>query len=106
MGHAVIINKKKTNTHTHTHTHTHTLYDSSGLPISPTHRTLPDNTQHSQQIDIYVQAGFEPTVSAGERQQIHTLHCAATGIGKEKDYPDDVKKIRLVPRSKRASSLL
>jgi hypothetical protein len=33
---------------THIHTHTQTQYDSSGRVISPTQRTLPGNTQHSQ----------------------------------------------------------
>ena len=55
------------------HSDTHTLYDSPGLVISPTQNLYPtDSTQHSQQIDIYAQAGFEPTVSAGERPQAHT----------------------------------
>jgi len=36
------------------HTTTHpTRYDSSGRVISPSHRPLPDNTQHSQQTDIH-----------------------------------------------------
>ena len=30
----------------------HNRYDSSGRVISPSHRPLPDNTQHSQQTDI------------------------------------------------------
>ena len=32
------------------HSHPHARFDSSELLISPTHRPLPDNTQHSQQI--------------------------------------------------------
>ena len=35
----------------HTQTH-HTRYDSSGGVISPSQRTLPDNTQHLQETDI------------------------------------------------------
>ena len=31
-------------------------------------------------------AGFEPTISAGERQQIYAVERAATGIGFLKDY--------------------
>jgi len=41
---------KASRSHTHTHTHTHTRFDSSGLLIGPTHRPLPDNTQHSKKI--------------------------------------------------------
>ena len=38
----------------YTITFTHrTRYDSSGRVISPTHRPLPENTQHSQQTDIH-----------------------------------------------------
>jgi hypothetical protein len=33
----------------------HTRWDSSGRVISPSHRPLPDNTQHSQQTDIHAQ---------------------------------------------------
>ena len=35
------------------HSDTPSLIDSSGRMISPTQRTLPDNTQHSQQRDIH-----------------------------------------------------
>jgi hypothetical protein len=31
--------------------------------------------------DINAPAGFEPTISAGERPQNHALDCAATGTG-------------------------
>jgi hypothetical protein len=41
-------------TNKHTHTHTHTRYDSSGRGIGPSQRPLPDNTQPSQQTDIYL----------------------------------------------------
>jgi hypothetical protein len=47
-------------THTHTpHTHTHTL--GRGSPergIGPSQKTVPDNTQHSQQTDIHVSGGI------------------------------------------------
>jgi hypothetical protein len=47
---------------THTHIHTtqthHTRLDSSGRVISTKQRTLPDNTQHSQQTHIYVSGGI------------------------------------------------
>jgi hypothetical protein len=35
--------------------------------------------QHSQEIDIHAPAGFDPTISAGERPQTYTLDRAATG---------------------------
>ena len=38
------------NTHTHKHTHAHT--HSSGPLIIPSDRSVPNNTQHSQQTDI------------------------------------------------------
>jgi hypothetical protein len=34
------------------------MCDSSGRVISPTHRPLPDNTQHSQKTDIYAPGGI------------------------------------------------
>ena len=39
-----------------------------------------DNTQHSQQTSM-PPAGFEPTISAGERPQTYALDRAATGTG-------------------------
>jgi hypothetical protein len=36
----------------------HTQYDSSGRVISPTQRPLPDNTQHSQEIDTHAPSGI------------------------------------------------
>jgi len=41
----------------------------------------PDNTQHSQETDIHVPAGFEPAVPASERPQTHALNRTVTGIG-------------------------
>jgi len=38
-------------------------------------------TQHLQGTDIHALVGFEPTISAGERQQTYALDRAATGIG-------------------------
>ena len=49
--------------------------------ISPTQRPLSNNTQHSQQTDIYAQAGFETAIPASERPQTHALDRAATGTG-------------------------
>ena len=50
--------------------------------ISPRHRHLPDNTQHSQEPDIQaLPAGFEPTIPASERPQSQVLDRMATGIG-------------------------
>jgi len=54
----------------------------SGRVVSSLQRPLPDNTQHSQQTDIYAPAGFEPTISAGERPQNYALGCVATGTSK------------------------
>jgi hypothetical protein len=51
--------------HDHTQTH-HTRYDSSGRVISPTQRTLPDNTQHSQESGIHA-LGRIPTHKPSKR---------------------------------------
>jgi len=64
----------------------HTRYDSSGRVISPTHRPLPDNTQHSQQTGIHAPAGIEPAIPASEWPQTHGLDRAATGIGIRSNY--------------------
>jgi hypothetical protein len=45
--------------------------------ISPSQRPLPDSKQHSQQINIHVPEGIEPTISAGEQQQTYALDGAA-----------------------------
>jgi hypothetical protein len=50
--------------------------------IGSIQKLLSDNTQHSQETDIHVPAGLEPTVSAGERPQTHIFDRAAIGIGK------------------------
>jgi hypothetical protein len=43
----------------HDHTQAHqTLWKSSGRVISPTHRSLPDNTQHSQKTNIHAPCGI------------------------------------------------
>ena len=50
-----------THTHTHTHTHTqthHSRQDSSGRVITPTQRSVPDNTQHSQETNIHALSGI------------------------------------------------
>jgi len=44
-------------------------------------RHLPDNTKLSQEPDIRVPGGIEPTISASEQPQTYTLNCMATGIG-------------------------
>ena len=56
--------------------HTH----SSRRVISSSQRPLPENTQHSKQTSM-PPAGFEPTISAGERPQTHAFDRATTGIG-------------------------
>ena len=53
----------------HRRTH-HSRYKSSGRVISSSQRPLPKNTQHSQQTSM-PWAGFEPTISAGERPQTY-----------------------------------
>ena len=63
------------------HTTHHSRWDSSGRVINSSRRPLPVNTQHSQQRDIHTPVGLEPTISAGDRPQIHTLDHAATGTG-------------------------
>jgi hypothetical protein len=56
------------------HSAYHTLWESS-------HRPLPDNTQHSQKIDIHVLGGIRPTIPASEWPQTHALDRTASGIG-------------------------
>jgi hypothetical protein len=68
-------------THTHAHAHTHTQYDSSGRGISPSHRPLPGDTQHSEETDILASGGFEPAISASELSQTYALDGATTRIG-------------------------
>ena len=52
-----------------------------GIVISSSQRTLPDNTQHSQQTNIHTSVGFEPTIPAGEGSQTYALDRAATRTG-------------------------
>jgi hypothetical protein len=52
----------------------------SGRVIGPSQRPLPDNTQHSQQTDIYTPTGFEPAIPASERPQNYALDHVTTGI--------------------------
>ena len=61
----------------------HTRKDSSEWVISPSHRPLPDNTQHSQLTSMPA-AGFEPAIPAKEQSQTDALDRAATGIGIQK----------------------
>ena len=53
VGHGLLLHEVSTS---HTRTH-HSRLDSSGRVISPSQRPLPDNTQHSQQTDIYASGG-------------------------------------------------
>jgi hypothetical protein len=57
--------------------------------ISPRHRLLPDNTQHSQQTSMSP-VGFEPTIPASERPPTHALDRAAVGIGSSLDIPSGI----------------
>jgi len=46
----------------------------------PDARSLTENTQHSQDTDIYAPGGLQPVSPASEQQQTHALDRAATGI--------------------------
>jgi len=65
----------------HTHRTHHTRQDSSGRVISPTTRTLPDNSQHSQDTNVHAPVGFEPIIPASERPQTYALDRASSWIG-------------------------
>ena len=71
----------------HSHGHIHTLYDSPGRGISPSHRPLPDNKQHSQETDNYTPVEFEPATPATECPQTYGLERAATGNGVGRHTP-------------------
>jgi hypothetical protein len=62
------------------HNSPHRARASSGQVISSSRRPLPASTQHSQQT-LMPPAGFEPTISAGDRLQIYSLDRAATRTG-------------------------
>jgi hypothetical protein len=49
--------------------------------INSSQRPLPDNTQHLQQKNFHASAGFEPTVSTGERSQAYAFYRVAIWIG-------------------------
>ena len=82
-GHDLLIHEvSRTRITTH-----HSQRDSSGWVISHTQRPLPDKLQYSKQTDIHaLPAGFEPTISAGERPQTYALDCAANGIDMQHLY--------------------
>ena len=50
-----LLNHEVSRSHTTTH---HSQYDSSGRVISPSQRSLPDITQHSQQTEIHAPGGI------------------------------------------------
>ena len=85
----------------HTATH-HSRQDSSGRVISASQRPLPDNTQYSQQTDIYdpppphPPVGFEHTISADERPQTYALDRAATGTGQNFQYLSQMFPVFLI----------
>jgi len=54
LGHGLLIHMVS---RSHTMTH-HSRYDSSGRVISSSQRSLPDNTQHSQQTNIHAHGGI------------------------------------------------
>jgi len=49
--------------------------------IGPSQRHQPDNTQRSQETDVYAPAGFECAIPASEELWAHALERAAPGIG-------------------------
>jgi len=49
--------------------------------ITPTHRPLPDKTQHSQETNMHASNGIR-NCNLSTREQNHALDRAATGIGK------------------------
>jgi hypothetical protein len=49
--------------------------------ISATQGTLPDNTLHSQETDIYATGGIRTHNPSNEQSQTQSLDRAATGIG-------------------------
>ena len=49
--------------------------------ISSSQWLLPDNTQHSQQTNIYAPVGFETSIPASQRPQTHGLDHATNGTG-------------------------
>ena len=63
--------------------------------ISPTHRHLPDTTRHSQQTDIHDHAGFEPTISASERLQIHASRRRPAPLPKRRKQSVTPTSVRL-----------
>jgi len=58
----------------------HARYDSYARVISPSHRPIPDNTQHSRDSSM-PPVGFETDIPASQRRHTHVLNCAAIGIG-------------------------
>ena len=67
--------------HEDSRSHSDTPHSHSGRVITSSQGPLPDNIQHSQQIDIHAPVGFKPTIPAGERSQTYTLDPVATGTG-------------------------
>jgi len=50
---------------------------------------LSDNTEHSQQTNINVPAGFDPAIPASEPLQTYALERTAAGIVFYQDYSND-----------------
>ena len=72
-GHVLLILDEVSRPHTHTHTH-NDAPQSVGLLWTSDQLVA----QHSQQTSM-PPAGFEPTISTGERPQTHALNRVATG---------------------------
>ena len=82
-----------------------THYDSSERVISSSQRPLPDKSEHLEQTDMSL-VGFEPTISAGERQKTYFLDRADTGTGrKTRRHSPISSRIRTLNLRKKLSNL-
>ena len=72
--HAVWKVKASSSSSLHDHTQTrHTRHNSSERVIIPTQRTLPDNTQHSEETDLYAPSGIRTHISSKRAEQTYSL---------------------------------
>ena len=63
----------------------HAQSDSYGRVIGPSHRPVPDKTQHSRDTSM-PPAGFETYIPASQRPHTRVLDCAAIGIHTRQKY--------------------
>ena len=64
----------------------HIRQDSSWRMIGLSQRSLPENTQHLQETDIYAPCGIRTCNPTERGPQTHALDRAATGIGRHKKW--------------------